>query len=157
MDAAYFEDMKRNFPNGPIEYVNMAGIEPEIVEERHIRAILPVDPIHLNHVGVVYAGSMFTFAESLGGKLFKCTYGDAYVPILKGVEVRYLKPTKKNLVFDISLTEEEAVEKIALAAERGRGDYFLDIPIYDVDGVQVLETHFNYYAFSADKIKEFGK
>ena len=156
MDAKYFEDRKANFSHGPIEYVNMAGIKIDVMEERHVRAILPVNPIHLNHVGTVYAGSMFTFAEALGGNLFACTYGPAYVPVIKGVEVHYLKPTKKDLVFDVSLTEEEAADKIALAAKRGRGDYFLDIPIFDIDGIKVCDCKFNYYAFSAEKIKEFA-
>ncbi len=155
MNPQDFEERKKNFPNGPIEYVNKANIEIEIMEERHVRAILPVDPLHLNHVGTVYAGSMFVFAEALGGSLFTCTYGDEYIPVLKAVEVHYLKPATSDLVFDLSLTEQEAEEKIALAAERGRGDYFLDIPLYDKSGVHVFDAQFNYYAFSADKIKEF--
>lgn len=156
MDKEFIENKKRTFSKGSIEYVNMAGIRPDIMEERHIRFVMPVDPLHLNHVGTAYAGSIFTMAEIARGNLFSCTYGQDYVPVLKAVEVRYLKPTKHDLVVDIALTEEEAAEKIQLAAERGRGDYFLDISVMDSEGVQVAEAHFNYYAFTAEKIKEFG-
>ena len=146
-------DMKRT----PIEYVNMAGMVADIIEERHIKLTLPVAPIHLNHVGTAYAGSMFTLAEIAGGKLFKCTYGTDYVPILKAAEIRYLKPSTKDLVVELSLTEEEAAEKIALAAQRGRGDYFLDVDIKNIDGVLGATVHFNYYALSAEAAKSFGK
>jgi acyl-coenzyme A thioesterase PaaI-like protein len=147
MDSVFYENRIKNFPNGPIRYVNLAGIVPEIMEERHVRLILPVEEIHLNHVGIVYAGSMFVIAEIAGANLFVCTYGqDEFVPILKGMEIKYNKPTKKDLVIDLFLTEEEAVEKIAKARERGRGDYFLDVPIKDVDGNEVALATFNYYA-----------
>ena len=60
-----------------------------------------------------------------------------------------MKPGTKDLQVDIALTEEEAEEKIAPVRERGRGDYFLDIPVYDVDGLLVAQMNFNYYALPA--------
>lgn len=147
MDKEFFENAIKNFPSGPIEYANLAQIKPEVFEERHVKLTLPFFPVHVNHVGTIYAGSLFVFAEIAGAQLFKCTYGtDKWVPILKSVEVDYLKPCTKELVIDISLTKEEAVEKIALAEERGRGDYFLDVPIHDIDGLHVATAKFNYYA-----------
>ena len=71
--------------------------------------------------------------------------------ILKSVELKFVKPGTKDLYVDISLTEEEAAEKIKPVEERGRGDYFLDIPVYDVDGEQVAQMNFNYYALPAKK------
>ena len=157
MNQQYLDHLKASIENGPIQYANMAGIQVETVEERHVKATLPVNPVHLNHVGTVYAGSMFVLAEVLGGSLFLSTYGGEYVPVLKGVEMRYLKPTKKDLVIDLSLTEEEAKAKIEPIAERGRGDYFIDIVVRDVDGVEVYSAKFNYYAFSKEKMTEFAR
>ncbi|MCB6566920.1 DUF4442 domain-containing protein, partial [Desulfovibrio desulfuricans] len=89
--------------------VNMAQLQAEAVEERHVRLRLPVGERHLNHVGIAYAGSEFVLAEIAGGTLFMATYGtDEFVPILKGVELKFLKPGTKDLVVDLSLTEEEA-------------------------------------------------
>lgn len=150
----YYEKRKRDFPNGPIKYVNMAGIIPEIVEERHVRFVMPVAGAHLNHVGVAYAGSMFVLAEVTGANLFMCTYGkdNNYVPILKRLDISYLKPTKSDLVIDISLTPEEAEEKIKEVKERGgKGNYFLDVPIMDIDGNHVAQASINYYAIAPTK------
>lgn len=156
MDESFYAKKLEEFENGPIEYVNMSGMKMTVFEPRHVRLVLPVDPIHMNHVGTVYAGSMFTMAEIAGANLFVSAYGDDFVPVLKGVEVRYVKPTKHDLVIDIALAEEEAQQKIALAAERGRGDYFLDVPIKDAEDVLVATAKFNYYAFTAEAIKDFG-
>ena len=80
------------------------------------------------------------------------TYGtDEFVPILKSVECKYLKPGTKDLVVDIALSKEEAEEKIKAVKERGRGDYFLDVPIVDSDGDDVALMSFNYYALPAQK------
>ena len=130
----------------------MAQLQAEAVEERHVRLRLPVAERHLNHVGIAYAGSEFVLAEIAGGTLFMATYGtDEFVPILKGVELKFLKPGTKDLVVDLSLTKEEAERKIAPVRERGRGDYFLEIPVFDVDGEQVAQMDFNYYALPAKK------
>lgn len=148
----FLEQRKANFEHGVIEYANMAGIVAEVLEENHLRFRLPAHKIHLNHIGTMYAGSIFVLAEIAGGNLFICAHGnDEFVPVLKSVEVCYLKPSKKDLIVDVTLSKEEAEEKIALAKERGRGDYFLDIPIYDEDGVQVVQANFNYYAIPPTK------
>ncbi|MEG0503887.1 MAG: DUF4442 domain-containing protein, partial [Raoultibacter sp.] len=138
MEQAYLDGLIKNVNDGPTPYVNLAQLQAEIIEERHVRLRLPVADLHMNHVGIAYAGSEFVLAEIAGGTLFMATYGsEVFVPILKSVELKFLKPGTKDLVVDISLTPEEAQEKIQPVEERGRGDYFLEIPVYDIDGEQV--------------------
>lgn len=156
MDKEFIDNLKAGFKHSPIEYVNMAGVEPEVMEERHVRLALPAQAIHMNHVGTMYAGSMFILAEIAGAQLFMCTYGNDYVPILKSVEMAYMKPAAGDVHIDISIDEATAEEKIAPVAERGKGDYFLDVPLTDDAGNQVALAKFNYYVFSQDKIKDFG-
>jgi acyl-coenzyme A thioesterase PaaI-like protein len=155
MDKEFFEGLAQSVSKGPTPYVNEAGLVAEVVEERHVRMVLPLTEKHRNHVGIAYAGSEFVLAEISGGTLFMATYGsDDFVPILKSVESLYLKPGTKDLVVDIALTEAEAAEKIKGVLERGRGDYFLDVPIFDTDGEQVALMKFNYYALPAQKAAE---
>ena len=150
MDREFFEGLADNVNNGPTPFINMANMQAEVVEERHVKLRLPVEGLHMNHVGIAYVGSEFILAEIAGGTLFMATYGtDEFVPILKGVDIKFVKPGTKDLQVDIALTEEEAEEKIAPVRERGRGDYFLDIPVYDVDGLLVAQMNFNYYALPA--------
>ena len=60
-----YEQKKYDFVHkGKIPYLNMAGVVPEVVEKNHVRFRLPVEPTHMNHVGIVYAGSYFVVARA---------------------------------------------------------------------------------------------
>ena len=141
----FFENAKKGITNGKIEYLNMAGIVPEVCEKSHVRFRLPVEPIHMNHVGIVYAGSYFIIAESTGATLIKCVYGTKYTAIIKSVNIDYVKPCKGDLVVDLSMTDEEAKERIAYVEEHGKGRYPMDIPVMNADGEVCANVSMVYY------------
>ena len=91
-DKEFFEGVKDGVTKGKIEYINIAGISPEVAELRHVKFRLPASKMHMNHVGMVYAGSYFVFVEATGASLIKCTYGSTYVPIIKNMSLDYKKP-----------------------------------------------------------------
>ena len=132
----FFEGVKKSITQGKIEYLNLAGVVPEVLEERHVV---------FNHVGIVYAGSYLILAESAGASLIKCTYGSRYVAIIKSVELDYLKPCKGDLVVDISMTQEEAAERIAYVEEHGKGRYPLKVPVLNEAGEVCAEAGIVYY------------
>lgn len=143
--ADFFEKVKDGMVHSRINYMNMAGIIPELAETRHVIARLPANGMHMNHVNIMYAGSYFVFAEATGAALLKCTYFDRHVLIIKSVEINYLKPTDKDLVIDISMTEAEASDRIAYVKEHGKGRYPMDIPVRDADGEHCADIHIVYY------------
>ncbi len=146
-----FEAAKQSVTHGKINYLNVAGIIPEVAEERHVRYRLPLTSMHVNHVGIMYAGSFFVFGESTGASLIKCTYGTAYVPIIKSVSIDYLKPATTDLIIDISMTEEEAKERIAYVEEHGKGQYPMTIPIMTADGVHTANVNIVFYLMKNKK------
>ena len=131
--------------DGPIKYLNVAGVVPEVIEPNHVVFKLPFGDMHVNHIGIVYAGSYLCFAESAGATLLKCVYGNAYTPMLKSVNIDYLKPGTKDLVIDLSMSDEEASERIAYVNERGRGRYPMEIMVKDADGENVAKVDIVYY------------
>lgn len=146
-----FEAAKQSVTHGRINYLNVAGIIPELAEERHVRYRLPLTSMHVNHVGIMYAGSFFVFAESTGASLIKCTYGTEYVPIIKSVSIDYLKPASTDLVIDISMTEEEAKERIAYVEEHGKGQYPMTVPVMTADGVYTANVNIVFYLMKNKK------
>jgi acyl-coenzyme A thioesterase PaaI-like protein len=145
------EELRLKVENPDITWVKNSGIYAEVVEERHIKMILPAKD-HLNHVGTVYAGSIFMAMEFAGGGLFFATYGmDKYAPIVKKVEVDYLKPTNTDLVIDLKLSEEEALSKIKPVMERGKGDWILEIPLSDAAGNVLAKARINYFIIPMTK------
>ena len=141
----FFEEVKQSVTHGKINYLNVVGLVPEVAEERHIRYSLPLTSMHVNHVGIMYAGSFFTFAEASGASLIKCTYGAKYVPIIKSVSVNYLKPANTGIYIDISMTEEEAKERIAYVEEHGKGQYPMIMPVMTDDGIHCADVNIVYY------------
>ncbi|MGM9670928.1 MAG: PaaI family thioesterase [Oscillospiraceae bacterium] len=139
--------------HNPIGYLAQAHIQADIVEEGHVRCVLPAEKQHMNHVGIMYAGSYFVFAESVGGVLIMCTYGKDYVGIIKNVSIDYIKPTKKDLIIDACITAEDTAAKMAYIKEHGRGQYPLEIKITDADGVHVATANITYYLLRADMAK----
>ena len=118
---------------------------------RCVRYRLPLTSMHVNHIGIMYAGSFFVFGEATGASLIKCTYGTAYVPIIKSVSIDYLKPATSDLVIDIAMTEEEAKERIAYIEEHGKGQYPMTIPIMTADGVHTANVNIVYYLMKNKK------
>lgn len=145
MDKAFFDAAKENLNHSKINYMNLAGIIPVTVEERHVATRLPANYMHMNHVGIVYAGSYFVFAEASGATLIKCTYAGAYVPIIKSMNVDYVKASKGDLFIDLTISEQEAAEKIAYIEEHGRGQYPMDIAISNSDGETCANMHIVFY------------
>ncbi len=141
----FFENAKNAITNGKIQYLNQAGLVVDKMEQRHIVTHLPVDPLHMNHVGIVYAGSYFMLAEATGASLLKCTYGSKYVAIIKSANLDYLRPAKTDLVVDISMTEEEAEERIAYVKANGKGRYPMEIPVMDSTGELCAKVNVVYY------------
>ena len=47
MNAAFFEEAKYNLQHGKINFLNVAGLIPEVAEERHVVVRLPANSMHL--------------------------------------------------------------------------------------------------------------
>lgn len=138
--AVDIEKVRKSLEVCPIKWVGDGKFTNEVLDERHVRVVVPVEGLHLNHVGIVYAGTMFTAMELAAGAIFMCTYGlDEFVPIVSNFEISFLKPTKKDLVAEIEWTEEEAAERIKPIRERGRGRMPVEITLRDIDGVEVAK------------------
>ncbi|MCD6571360.1 MAG: PaaI family thioesterase [Deltaproteobacteria bacterium] len=135
-----------------IPWVKMSDISVDLLEERHVRLSIPVKEKHLNHVGIVYAGTQFMLMEISGAALFVCTYGiEQFVPINKGMSIRYLKPAVDDLICDLSINKEEAMTKIKPIEEKGKGDWVLDMSISDTSGNIVSSSTCNYYIIPIPK------
>lgn len=142
-----FEGIWQMFENSPTKWIALSGIRLDLVEERHIRIVLPLgENMHTNHVGTAYAGSLFMAAEVASAVLFFASYGmDDFVPIVRHIDIEYVKPCTTDIVVDISLTLEDAERLIAPIRERGRGDYMMELSICNTEGEAVAKMKNNLY------------
>lgn len=128
-----------------IPWVKDSGLCVDIFEQGHVKLSVPAAR-HLNHVGIVYAGTHFMLMEVAGAALFMATYGiERFVPVNKGMSIRFMKPALTDISCELSLSSEEAAARMAPVIERGKGDWILEMSVTDVNGTTVSNSSCNYY------------
>ena len=130
---------------GMIPWVKHSGLTAEVLEERHVVLRLPMEG-HLNHVGVVYAGSLFMIMEIAGAALFSCTYPmGTYVPVNKEMNIRFLKMGTTDIICDLTISEEKAAEMIKPIDEKGKGEWVWEMDCKDTEGNVIASSVCHYY------------
>jgi len=130
------EKFKEYIPllEGMIQIIKEMGIHIEEMRERHVKVVLPLAP-NINHIGTMYAGSLFTVGEYLGGPMFFASFDHTkYYPIVKALSIQYRRPATTDVTVEASLSEEEveAVQKEADA--KGKADWKMDLELKDKSG-----------------------
>jgi acyl-coenzyme A thioesterase PaaI-like protein len=135
-----------------IPWVKMSGINVETFQEGHVKLCVPMEN-HLNHVGIIYAGTHFMLMEVAGAALFLATYGiEKYIPINKGMSIRFLKPATTGISCELRLDREEGLEKLKPIEEKGRGEWVLDMAVTDAHGTIVSTSTCTYYLIPSSKM-----
>lgn len=133
-----------DYVHGAIPILGAMGLE--VIEAAHGRAAarIPVDP-NKNHFGVIYAGSLFTVAEMLGGVIgFTSLSMDGFVPLVKGLDIRFLRPATTTVTASTSLSDDEIARVRSEAEANGKADFELVCEIVDENGVVVASTRGDY-------------
>lgn len=114
----------------------------EIIEAGHnsVAARLPAAP-NVNHFGTAYAGSLFTVAEVLGGVFAQTSLAaERGVPLVKRVEIDFLRPAITDVVARATLDDAEITRVLTEYAERGKSDFELVAEVTDESGTVVART-----------------
>jgi thioesterase domain-containing protein len=130
------EKFKEYIPllEGIVNVIKEMGIHIEEMRDRHVKVVLPLAP-NLNHIGTMYAGSLFTVGEYLGGPMFVASFDHTkYYPIVKAMSIQYRRPATTDVTVEASLSE-AAVEAIQKEAdEKGKADWTMDLEVKDKSG-----------------------
>ncbi len=121
-------------------FVQRMGLRLDAIEPGYCRMTAPIEG-NGNHIGTMYAGALFTLAEIPGGAIFLSTFdASRFYPIIKGMDIRYLKPARSDISVEVRITQDE-VERIQdLAEQHGKADYSWTAELVDTDGVVVCRT-----------------
>lgn len=132
-------DLKKIFET-VIPFAARSGIKAIEISRNYNKIMMPLAP-NINHVGSMYAGALFTVAEMMGGAVAMTTFGPlGLVPIVKGLNIRFLKPARTDVTVEYTMTEEEVQRVIKEAEETGKGNYVLKLEIKDTNGVVVATS-----------------
>lgn len=120
----------------------LGAMELSVLDARrgHAAAEIPAAP-NVNHFGAMYAGSLFSVAEMLGGVLGFNTFDlEGFVPIVKSLEIRFLRPATSAVRAATTLSEQEITRIETEARASGKSEFVLITEVTDAAGVVVAAT-----------------
>jgi acyl-coenzyme A thioesterase PaaI-like protein len=127
-----------------IPFLERTGIVVDHAERGFVRLRMPFEP-NVNHVGMMYAGALFTLAEVPGGTMFLTTFDTSrFYPIVKDLQIRFRRPATSDITVDVRLTDDEIARIAAAAEEAGKADYEWDCDLVDAAGEVVARSHNTY-------------
>lgn len=103
-----------------------------------------------NHVGTVYAGSLLSAAEVLGGSIGFAQGLEGFVPIVSRMEIDYLRPATSDVTSVTTISEDERARIRADAERDGKAKFVLEITLTDASGTEVARALGHY------QLRRFG-
>jgi hypothetical protein len=117
-----------------IEGIRRTGLKVLSLRERHVKLLMPFQG-NVNHVGTMYAGSLFTIGEVMGGAIFGASFDmGRYYPLVREVNIRFRRPAMSDITLELVLSEEKAAAIRAELEEKGKADFNLELELTDANG-----------------------
>jgi acyl-coenzyme A thioesterase PaaI-like protein len=136
-------DPKKMIEQG-IPFAGRTEVKVLAMEPGYVKMMMPLQP-NLNHVGTMYAGALFTLAELPGGAIFLTTFdASRYYPLIKGMEIKFVKPASTDITLEVRFDLEEAARIQAVADEAGKADYGWECELKDANGQVVCISENRY-------------
>lgn len=107
------------------------GIKVVAMRDRYAKLMMPPEP-NLNHIGIIYAGSLFTLGEFSGGAIFVTAFDTTkYFPIVKEVSIRYRRPGTTCMYLEVEMSEKQVVQVVERLEQDGKANFELDLELKD--------------------------
>lgn len=120
--------------------IERTGLKILELRDRYAKALMPLEG-NTNHVGIMYAGSLFTLGEFAGGAIHLVSLDfTRFVPIVKEVRIRFRRPAMTDVLMEVTMTEEEARRLQSEAGQNDKADYQLNLELKDQNGETVAEV-----------------
>lgn len=133
-------ELAKKMLEGGIKFVANSGLRVVELRRGYVKCLMPFAG-NGNHIGTMYAGALFTLAEIPGGALFLSSFDAAkFYPIVKELDLRFLKPAKADVTVEISLDDIHIASLSAQAAEKGKAEFILEGQLKTADGTIVAES-----------------
>ena len=117
-----------------IGIINKMGIRIEEYERGFVKLRLPKEP-NINHVGTVYAGSLFSLSDYAGGILFStCFDTTRYFPILKETTIKFMRLATTDMTVEASFSLEELERLEKEANQTGKANCTKELELKDAEG-----------------------
>jgi acyl-coenzyme A thioesterase PaaI-like protein len=124
-----------------VEGIKRTGIRVLALRDRYAKMLMPLEG-NGNHVGMMYAGSLFTLAEITGGAIHVVSFDMTRLyPLVKEINIRFRRPAMTDVTVEVALSAEQASRIQTEALEKGKADYAFDLDLEDAGGETVAIVH----------------
>jgi acyl-coenzyme A thioesterase PaaI-like protein len=124
-----------------IPFVARSGLQVLETRRGYAKCRMPLEG-NTNHVQIMYAGALCMLAEFPLGLLYASTFDvTKYLPIVKSIEVKFVRPAMTDIDVEMSMSEETIAAITAKVAEAGKADFVLDTELKAADGTVVAIGH----------------
>jgi len=117
-------------------------------DEGHVKLKIPYRG-NENHVGFMYAGSIFTLAESSVLPLCFSAWGmdcmNDFLPVVGKYSIKYLKPVTNDLFVEVKLSKEVIDKTYATYKEKRKAKLIVEKEVKDKDGKVYATTSGVYF------------
>ena len=84
-------------------FVERCGVRTLDVERGYCKMMMPLEP-NLNHVGIMYAGALYTIAELPGGVIYLTSFDTRrFYPIVKDMAIRFRRPATTDVTVEVTV------------------------------------------------------
>jgi thioesterase domain-containing protein len=124
-----------------IGIVEKMGLKVLSMKDRDVKLQMPLKE-NINHVGTMYAGSLFTLGEIMGGAIFIASFDmRKYYPLVKDVQIRYRRPATTDITVELTMSEDTVSNIAKELDEKGKADFPLELQLIDANGEVVSIVH----------------
>lgn len=143
LSAEQLEIIRRASEN-TFPFVSRCGVKVLDLGRGYCKMLMPFEP-NINHVGMMYAGALYTIAELPGGVIYMTSFDTRrFYPIVKDMSIRFRRPAKTDVTVEIHVAEDEIARIEAEAEAHGKCDFSWDVEVKDASGEVVAITHNTY-------------
>ncbi|MBU3918240.1 DUF4442 domain-containing protein [bacterium] len=117
--------------------IQRTGLKVLALRDRYAKFMMPLEG-NTNHVGSIYAGSLFTLGEFTGGIIPGVTFDiSRFYPIVKEVTIRYISYAKTDVTIEHTMSKEEADRIQAEVEANGKADFAMELEIKNTNNETV--------------------
>lgn len=128
-------------PGDIIPILGQMGVTIEEAVPGRSVAVIPSAP-NVNHFGVMYAGSLFSVAECLGGVIALASFdlSAGVLPVAKSLSIDFLAPASSDIRAEATLSEAEVARVQSEIDLQRRSSFDLTTSLSDDTGKIVART-----------------
>ena len=120
-----------------VEPIKRTGLTITALGDRYARFKMPLKG-NANHIGCMYAGSLFILGEFTGGVIPAVAFDlTKYYPIVKEIKIEYLSMAKTDVTLEVEISEEQVRQVESETRENGKADFILRLELKDDSGETV--------------------